>query len=361
MKPAREIGVDDGSAVSLRIDSLGNTPGNAPRTLYCTDIEGTELRVAVGERSSEAGNSVWETGAWYRFDGIQRGDTRTGELRFSPQAGDVERTDAPERRADHESATPDDPWLIRLGASEKLVSVTVQPRATGHPDRLSVGDPETYEIGAVCLEYGDETGDTAVYHRENPETRDEHLLLEHVVDDLTELTGATLLTNGTGRAQLEILQARLRVAAEGDIVDSGASQVLSECYHGDLHRVATRAGDDTLRESARRLGIEVSPVRLSDYDIRPDPAEWRDGWDLDQSVLQAESDPRMTDRDYATLVERYLDPGDESAVSADLGRCLKTYASADIQLIHDLTMHGAPDQLACPRLTESDYCGSVPP
>lgn len=361
MKPAREIGADGESAPPLRIDSVGDAPGNTARTLYCTDIEGTELRVAVDERPSEAGDSLWETGAWYRFDGVQRGDTRTEELRFSPQAGAVERIDAPERRADHGSAGVADPWLIQLGASKELVSVTVQPRATGDLERLSVGNPETYEIGAVCLEYGDETGDTAVYHRENPGSRDEHLLLEHVVEDLTELAGATLLTNGTDRAPLEMLQARLQLAAEGDIVDSDAKQVLGECYHGDLHRVATRAGDDTLREGARRLGIEASPVQLSDYDIHPDPAEWRDGWEIDQSVLNAGSDPRMTDRDYATLVERYLDPGDESTVSPDLGRCLKAYAGADIQLIHGLATSGAPDQLACPRLTESDYCESVPP
>ncbi len=341
MKSARELGTDGASALPLRIDGVADEGEDFARTLCCTDIERTELRVAVDELPTA--DPPWETDEWYRFDGVARSDSLGTDLQFSPRTGRLEHIDPPDSRTHPSSADLDDPWLIQLGASDEVVAVTVQPRPTGGREGFSAGDPETYEIGAVCFGHGDGT----VYHRENPETRDEHLLLQHVVRDLSEAAGATLVTNGADPSPLEMLHARLGVAAEGDVVESGAKQVLADCFHADLHRTATRAGDDTLRATARRLGVEVSPVDLSDYDLRLDPADWRDGWETDAS------DSRMTDRDYTTLVERYLEADEESAASTDLGRCLKAYASADVPLLQKLATGGAVGRLACPRLAES--------
>jgi hypothetical protein len=265
----------------------------------------------------------------------------------------VVHTDVPERGTHPPLSELDDPWLIQLGASDDVLAVTVQPRPTGRGAGVRAEDPETFEIGAVCLDYCDGAGDTTVYHREEPDTRDEHLLLEHVAEDISEAAGATLVVRGTDRSPLEMLHARLALAAEGDVVDAGAAEVLDDCFHANLWRVAARAGAGTLDEATGQLDIEVSPVSLDDYDIGVDPADWREDWETDVDSLSGVSDPRdprMSDRDYATLVERYLTVEDETMESAQLANCLKTYASADVSLLRELVTRGVADQLACPRL-----------
>ncbi|ESS05480.1 MAG: hypothetical protein A07HB70_02524, partial [uncultured archaeon A07HB70] len=229
----------------------------------------------------------------------------------------------------------DDPWLVQLGASETVVAVTVQPRPTDEVVDIRATDPETFEIGAVCFAYLDGPDETTVYHREEPDVRDEHLLLQHVVRDLSEVAGATLVTRGGDRSPLEMLRTRLVSAAEGDVVGGGADRVLDGCFHAELAAVAARAGADTLGDAARQLGVEFGPTLLDSYDLGTDPASLSGG--------------RMSDRDYATLVERYLGAEDDSP--AALGRCLKDYASEDLGLLRGVTASGAADRLACSRLT----------
>lgn len=345
-KPAREV-TDEGSKVTLRVDRLADGPTESGPTLYCTDSEGTELRLAVRD-SSVATPS--ETGEWYRFDGVVRSRSLGAELLLPSGDGSPDRLDAPESGTHPPLAELDDPWLIQLGASERVLAVTVQPRPTDGMASLSAQDPETFEIGAVCLEQCGGNGDTTVYHREEPDTRDEHLLLQHVVEDLAEAAGATLVVRSGGQSPLEMLSTRLALAGEGDVVADGAARVLDDCFHVDVERVAVRTGAETVDDAARQLGIDIGPVSLDDYDIGVDPADWRQGWEIDSGPLSGVSDPRLSNRDYATLVERYLADEDGPMESAQLADCLKAYASADGRLLREFVTRGIVDQLACQRV-----------
>jgi hypothetical protein len=349
MSAARELTAERSSAVPLRVDHVTAGSAEPASTVHCTDTEGTELRVAVPEPS--AVGPPLETGQWYRFDGVVRAESPGAELLCPPGDSSAERIDAPERRPHPPLTELDDPWLVQLGASEEVVAVTVQPRPTNGAGSVRADDPETFEIGAVCFAHCDGTGDTAVYHREEPATRDEHLLLEHVVEDLSGAAGATLLTRGSDHRPLELLSQRLALAGEGDVVATGAEQVLEGCFHADPERVVGRAEANTLLEVAQQLGIEAGPVRLGDYDTGLDPADWRANWALETTPLSDVSGPRMTDQDYSVLVERYLGAGDESVDSAQLAQCLKAYASADLDLLRGLVTAGAVAQLGCPRLS----------
>ena len=318
------------------------------RTLHCTDIEGTELRVAVQEPSTA--ESSLEPGEWYRFDRLVRSRSLGAHLLFPSESDGMERIEAPAPQTHPPLAERDAPWLVQLGASDERIALTVQPRPTDEPGNVRVEDPETYEIAAVCFAYCDRSGDATVYHREEPDPRDEQLLLEHVVEDLAEAEGATLVTRGYDRFPLEMLYQRLAQASGGDIIGTGAERVLEGCFHATPERVPIGSEADTVVEAARQLGIEVDPVLLSDYDIGIDRADWRG--EIDSVPLSDVSDPRMTDSDYATLVERYLGPEDGSVDSAELARCLKAYASADLDLLRGLVAHGTMDRLGCLRLSE---------
>jgi len=350
MTVLREITAERGSAVPLRVDYATDDPGEPASIVHCTDTEGTELRVAV-QGASTADLSL-ERGQWYRFDGVVRSASLRTHLLFSSGDGSVERLGTPERQTHPPLAELDDPWLVQLGASEDTVALTVQPRPTDGTAGIRAEDPETFEIGAVCLAHCDGAGDTTVYHREDPATRDEHLLLEHVVEDLSKAAGATLVTRGSDPLPLVLLHQRLRHASGGDTVAAGAERVLYDCFHATPESVATRAEADTLLEAARQLDIDVGPVLLSDYDTGVDPADWREDWEVDTVSLSDVSDQRMTDRDYTTLVEWYLGVGDVSVDAAQLGHCLKAYASADLGLLRGLVAQGTIDQLGCPRLSE---------
>jgi hypothetical protein len=154
-----------------------------------------------------------------------------------------------------------------------------------------------------------------------------------------------------------MLRARLELAAGGDIVEAGAGRVLDGCFHADMRSVAARAGTEALTAAARRLGVEYSPVRLDDYDTGLDPADWREGWKTDEMSLSGVSDPRMTDRDYVALVERYL-RADEEPATTELGGCLKAHASAELSLLGDLATHEDTGGLACPRLSGRLFPGN---
>jgi hypothetical protein len=351
MRASREITAERGSTVPLRVDYVTDGPAERASTLYCTDIEGTELRVAVREPVTT--DLHRETGEWYRFDGVVRSGSSGAHLLFPPGEGSVERIGPPERRTHPPLADLDDPWLVQLAASEQLIAVTVQPRPTNETGGIRVGDPETFEIGAVCLAHCDRSGDTAVYHREESDTRDEQLLLAHVVEDLSDAEGATLVTRGGNHAPLEMLSQRLTQASGGDVIAAGEERVLDGCFHATPESVATRAEADTLVGAARQLGIEDGPVSLGDYDLGVDPVDWRENWETDAMPLSDVSDPRMTDRDYATLVEWYLGAEDRPVDSAQLAHCLKAHASADLELLRELVAHGTMDHLACPRLSDS--------
>lgn len=351
MNPSRTVTEAGGSVVSLRVDRVTDRPAGPAQTVYCTDIEGTELRVTI-TRSSATDLSV-EAGQWYRFDGVVQSRSLEADLRFPFEggSGSPERIDAPERQTPPSLAELNEPWLIQLGASEQRIAVTVQPRPTDGTADIRAGDPETFEIGAVCFADCDGTADTTVYHREEPDTRDEHLLLQHVVEDLSAAEGATLVTRGGDHSPLEMLQTRLAPAADGDVVDGGAERVLEGCFHANLEHLATGVGAGTLGEAAKQLGIEAGPVRLSEYDIGLDPDDWREDWERPLTSLADVSDPRMTDRDYAVLVERYLAAEGESVESAQLGQCLKAHASVDLDVLCELATHDALDRVGCSQLT----------
>ncbi len=342
MRATRAIPADGASTLPLRVDGVADDPAGAAHTLYCTDVEGTELRVTV--RDPSAVGLPAETGEWYRVDGVTRSETHGSTLVVLSEGGGAERIEPPDRRPYPSRAELDDPWLVRLGASEAVVAVTVQPRPTGEVAAIRAADPETFEIGAVCLAYCDGADDTAVYHREEPDTRDEHLLLQHVVRDLSD-AAATLVTRGGDRSPLELLRTRLVSAAEGDVVGAEAGRVLDECFHAELAAVAGRAAGDTLEDVARRLGVEFGATVLDsrDLDLESDPADRRG-----DVGPPSRSEGRMTDRDYAALVERYLGAEDGAA---ELGRFLKSYASDDLDLLCGLVGSGVADGLACPRLT----------
>lgn len=350
MTASREVTAERGSAIPLRVDHVADGPTEPMSTVYCTDIEGTELQVVVREPSTTG--LPREAGAWYRFDGVVRSRSLGTHLLFPSGDSTVERIDAPERRGHPPMAERDAPWLAQLGASDDRIAMTVQPRPTGASKRIRVGDPETFEIGAVCFAPCDQSGDATVYHREEPALRDEELLLEHVVEDLSEAEGATLVTRGGNQSPLGLLYQRLTRASGGDVLAAGAEEVLHGCFHATTAGVAARSDVDTLVEAAHQLDVEVDTVLLSDYDIGVDPADWRENWEIDSTPLSDVSDPQMTDRDYTVLVEQYLDVGNESVDSAQLARCLKAYVSADLTLLRELVAHGAMDRLGCPRLSD---------
>lgn len=344
MTHARAVPETGATTLPLRVDQVAGGVDDPTRTLHCTDIEGTELRVRV-RGSPPAGLSL-ETGNWYQFNGITRSGAGA-ELLYG-ETGTTERIDPPDRQPQPPRSELDEPWLVQLGASNGLVAVTVQPRPTEEATAVSATDPESFEIGAVCLASPGESGEPTVYHREEPDVEDERLLLQHVVGDIAAAEGATLVT-GDRDAALELLYTRLAVAAGGDVIESGAQQVLGRCYHADLRGLTARLGVDSLADAAGQFGIDSNPVRLDDYDTGVDPAEWRD-----TSAAGGVSDPRMTDRDYAVLVERHL--ADEAVEPAALSRCLKTYAGAALPLLCELAGHGGVDRLGCPRLA-----GRLPP
>ncbi len=348
MRRPGEVGNGGNCALPLRIDRVTDDTESFVQTLYCTGVDGTELRVAID--GVPATGRSWQTNRWYRFDGIARSRTLEAELLFPPGDGSADRIDEPESRTRPSPTETEDPWLIQLGTSDEVLGVTVQVRPTDGTTSARADDPESFEIGAVCFASCDGTDDATVYHREEPGSRDEQLLLEHVANDLSESRGATLVTHGTDPSPLEMLHARLDRAAGGDVVDSGAERVLDAQFHANLERVAAREELDTLGSAAERLDIETSPVSLADYDIGLDPVDWRDGWEVDTLSLSSVSDPRMTDRDYATLLERYLDADDGSLGATELARCLKAYAGSDCSLLCTLVASDAADQLACPRL-----------
>ncbi len=336
-----EIGTEGSSALPLRIDRITSDPRNAGRTLYCTGVDDTELRVEVPDRPADP---TVETDRWYRFDGVVRSRSPDAELLFPSGEGDVERIDAPERRAPR-SSDPEDPWLIKLGEADDIVVMAVQPRPTDGMEDIRPGDPGSFEVGAVCLAPCDGTDDRAVYHRENPDTHDEHLLLEHVVSDLSENAGMTLVTHGT-RSPIELLHTRIDRAAGGGVINAGAERVLDSHFHADLRRATARAGADSLGAVANERDIEAGPVRFSDHNLGVDPADWRD----DPPSTTDTSDPRMTDRDYATLIEWYLDPDDEPAKPGELARCLKAHASRDLPLLRTIATSDAVGRIGCSRL-----------
>lgn len=334
------------STLPLRVDSVATDGGEFTQTLFCTDCEGTELRVGV--RGSGDATVLLDTRQWYRFDDVVRSTALGAELIVRADVGDAEQVDPPKRRSHPPLSELDEPWLTQLRASERVVAVTVRPRPMSGTTPPEAGDPEAFEIGAVCL--GDSDADeTTVYHREEPEPRDEVLLLEHVVADLSEITEATLVTRGRDSTPLGLLRARLAAVSGGEILDSDAVQVLEKCFHANLSRVPDRAGETGLAATAQRLGIDHDRVSLENYDTGLAPSEWREGWNLDDSTLSAVTDSRLTDRDYATLMERYLAADDESTATAELGRCLKAYASVDIPLLGALASEDALGALGCSR------------
>ena len=70
MTASREITAEGGSAVPLRVDHIADDRADPVCLLYCTDTEGTELRVAVQEPSTT--ESSLEPGEWYRFNRVVR-------------------------------------------------------------------------------------------------------------------------------------------------------------------------------------------------------------------------------------------------------------------------------------------------
>jgi hypothetical protein len=342
----RAIGSESAPPLPLRVDSAVDSAASPARTLYCTDVEGTELRVAL---QAPAAESSLETDRWYRFSGLRRAAPGRAELALPADGGSVDPTDAPAARTHRPLADSDDPWVIQLGASEQFVVVTVQPRPATAGVAPSADAPESFEIGAVCIGYPDADESTAVYHREEPGPRDEQLLLEHVAEDLSGLESATLVTDGRDHSPFEMLQARLAVAAGGDIVDASAERALEGLFGVNVASAAVRAGAGTLQAFADEVGVETDPVQLDGYDIRGAPADWRADIQTEGLPVSSLSDPRMIQRDYATLLERYLDD-DQEASTTELGACLKAYASATVSTLGELVGHDATSALACRRL-----------
>lgn len=64
------------------------------------------------------------------------------------------------------------------------------------------------------------------------------------------------------------------------------------------------------------------------------------------------SDPRMTDREYPTLVERYLGADEGSVDPAQLAHCPKPYASANLGPLGEFVAHGTMNRLGCPQLSD---------
>ncbi len=344
--PSRKVLGESDSIVALQVNRVTDDSVKSPHTLYCTDIEGTKLRVALQDSSISPG---LETGQWYRFDGVIRSQTLETELRVAPETGSVEPIDAPRMQSFPPLSELEDPGLIQTDTSSEIIAVTVQPRIADGATGVRVGDPETFEIGAVCFAHCLQADET-VYHREESELRDEHLLLRHVFEDLSDLDGATLVTDETDYSPIEMLYQRLALAADGEIIDSGATHVLDDCFHASIDRIAGRRESETVMGAAQKLDIAANPVSLDSHNIGINLADWRGEWKELPETLSTVSDPRMVDRDYATLVERYVGAEDESADSSQLAQCLKAYASADLELIRGFAAHGSLDQLGCPRI-----------
>jgi|APHM01.1.fsa_nt_gi hypothetical protein len=359
MSAVSELTTGRSSAVTLRVDHIEENLPEATDIVYCTDIGGTQLRVAIPEAS--ATDLQLETGQWYRFADVTRARSPEAKLLHPLEDTAIERTDAPEEQIDQPTAADENPWLVQLGTEKAVIAITVQPRPTDGARNISIADPETFEIGAVCFTHCNGTGDTTVYHREESPTEDEHLLLEHVVEDLSEAEETVLITCRNSHKPLELLYQRLRLASEGDIITSGAEQSLGTCFHAAAGRVANRAGTNTLTELAQQFGIETSPVQISDYDTGLSPTDWRENWAIETTPLSDTSDTRMIDRDYSALLKRYLGAEDESIDTAQLAECLKDYASADLDLLRGLVTEGAVSQLGCRRFGEHrpDYINSV--
>lgn len=346
--PSRQVSGERDSLVPLRIDRVRGDPEAAEQKLYCTDIEGTQLRVGLHQTSST--NQTWQSGRWYRFDGLVPSESLDVELRFPLTSGSVERIEPPESRTYPSPSELEEPTVVQIGASDTVMALAVQPRSTDEFRSVDARDPETFEIGAVCLAPCDGTSQTTVYHREEPATRDEHLLLDHVVEDLSRAAGATLVTPGKGRSSITLLSTRLALAADGDVVDTGAETVLDSCFHATTDHLLVRTQTDSITQAARKSDTETYPVSLDDFETGLSPADWRKDWDSMPEPLSTVSDPHMTERDYLTLVERYLGATDESSETAVLGRCLKAFAGADCDRINGLVTAGVMDHVGCSRL-----------
>ena len=347
MIPSRAVTNGDDSVIPLRVDYITPNPMESQGTLYCTDIEGTQLRVGVQE--SISADLDHEIDGWYRFDGIVRSQSLRAELRLSGN-GSIERIETPEKDTQPLLADLNDPTLIQMDSSAEVIGMTIQPRSASMTASVGATDPEGVEIGAVCLVHCDGTGETTVYHREEAHPQDEHLLLQHVVEKISGVERVTLVTHDHNNSQIEMLYDRVALAAEGEIIDSGAERVLDDCFHVTTEQVAIRTGADTVIQAARQMNIDVSSVLLDNYDIGIEQTDWRDDWEALPETLPSASVPRMTDQDYEVLLERYFDDESSSGDSAELARCLKAYASADLELIRGLIAQGVMDRLACSRV-----------
>ncbi|ESS11126.1 MAG: hypothetical protein A07HR60_02272 [uncultured archaeon A07HR60] len=346
--PSRQVSSERDLLVPLRIDRvMGNSEGTEQK-LYCTDIEGTQLRVGIHQTSGA--DLTWQSGQWYRFGGLVRSETLDTELRFPPASGSAERVEPPERQTHPPLSELDEPPFVQIGANETVIALTVQPRSTDGSQSIDATDPETFEIGAVSLAPCDGASQKTVYHREEPPTRDEHLLLDHVVEDLSSAAGATLVTPGNSNSSIKLLSTRLALAANGDVVDTGAENVLDDCFHATTDQLLIRTQTDSIVQAAQESGTETHLVSLDDLETGLNPVDWRQDWETIPEPLSTVFDPQMIERDYLTLVDRYLESADESSETAALGRCLKAFASADCDRIRGLVTDGVMDQIGCSRL-----------
>lgn len=359
MNAASKLTTEHSSAITLRVDHLEENLSESACIVYCTDIEKTELRVVIPEVS--AVDLQLETGRWYRFDEVVRTKSPEAKLLHPSKDTNIERIDTSEELINQPTATDESQWLVQLGSRKSVIAITVKPRPANKMEGVCIDNPETFEIGGVCFTNCNNSDDTTVYHREESATEDEHLLLEHIVEDLSGAEAPVLLTQENNHKPLELLYQRLRLASEGDIVPDGAEQVLEDCFHTDAGRVANRAGTATLGEIAQRFGIETDHIRFNDYKIGLSPADWREDWAIENTSLSSVSDTRMIDRDYSVLAEQYLAPEDKSMAQAQLGQCLKDYVSANIGLLRGLVTKGAVSQLGCRRFGEHlpDYIQST--
>lgn len=175
----------------------------------------------------------------------------------------VERIDTPERQTPQSPAEIDGPWLVQLGASDERSAVTVQLRPSDGTGSIRVDDSWTFETGTVRFAYCDRSGEAIIYHREEPKTRDDHRLLWHVGENLSEAEGATLVTCGSDHALREMFYHRLARVPGGSVVPTGGERVLDDCFHATQGSVAIRTAVDTLVEVVDQLDIEAGREGLA--------------------------------------------------------------------------------------------------
>ena len=353
-------------SLQFRVDRIipSTMPGgDKMKTLYCTDSERTQTRIAITNPSSEDDSFECQQGQWYEFDEITRihkvQTAGTPAFRIPSAHKHCESIEPPAMNdpsnsnsdSDSEESRTSEMSVPKLSEQSDRIGLMITVVPASGERAISPDAPDEYEITAVCIDSFDTSTDPPVYHRAAADNHDERILLEHVVEDLRQTNAETIITWSDNSDPIELLASRHQQLRDGDILYRESDDLFSEFYYADLSRLGVRHGYTDSIEMAQSLDGDVAAEypRFDTDTIESDPTEWRSEWDLTETPLTDRADTRLIKRDYRTLLESHF-AGDSTTPDA-LATCLQSFVSAQREPLQFISTHDIATHLGCPRLT----------